>query len=55
MLVEKITEFIPDTCNFESWAEVLINYLVANDINEIRGKILKKKTIAILLSVIVNI
>jgi len=39
MPVEKITEFIPDTCNFESWAGVLINYLVTNDINETRGKI----------------
>jgi len=32
MPVEKITEFIPDTCDFESKAGVLINYLVANDI-----------------------
>jgi len=47
MPVEKITEFIPDICDFESW--VLINYLVANDINETRGEILKKKAIAILL------
>jgi len=55
MPVEKITEFIPNICDFESWIGVLINYLVANDINETRGEILKKKTIAILLSVVVNI
>jgi len=55
MSVEKITEFIPDTCDFESKAGVLINYLVTNDINKTRGEILKKKAIAILLSVVVNI
>jgi len=49
MPVEKITEFILDICDFDSWAGVLINYLVVNDINETRGETLKKKAVIILL------
>ncbi|XP_018359976.1 PREDICTED: uncharacterized protein LOC108759161 [Trachymyrmex cornetzi] len=50
MPVGKIFEFNPNTDDFESWAGVLTNYLLANEIDEARGDAaMKRKAIAILL------
>ncbi|XP_072751068.1 uncharacterized protein [Anoplolepis gracilipes] len=51
MPVEKITEFNPNIDDFDSWAGVLTNYLIANGIDEATGdNTTKKKAITILLS-----
>jgi len=55
MPVKKIMKFNPDT-DFESWADVLTNYLLANDIIKIKGNAAaKKKAIATLLAIGVSI
>lgn len=48
--IGKITEYNPETDDFDSWTGVLINYLFANGIDEATDNSTKKKAIAILLS-----
>lgn len=50
MPVGKVTEYNPETDDFDFWAGVLINYLIANGIDKVTGdNATKKKAIAILL------